>query len=166
MRSKMWFTAAAMFALASIAAAQNAPQKPTRTAADIITVVGCVQKEADYRAQKSDSKGGVANTGVGVANEFVLRGAHTVSPDTYKPIRTTEGLGETVYSLTGKLESEVAKSVGHQIAVSGYVVVADSEGTQKVKDLPMLNVDGWHEVSSSCDAKPAAPAKEPAPAKK
>ena len=166
MRSKMWFTAAAMFALTSLAAAQNAPQKPTRTAADVITVVGCVQKEADYRAQKSDAKGGVANTGVGLANEFVLRGAHTVSNDTYKPIRTTASGGrETVYGLTGKLEGEVAKSVGHEIAVSGYVVVADSEGTQKVKDLPMLNVDGWHEVSSKCGAQPAQ-GKEPAPAKK
>ena len=37
--------------------------------------------------------------------------------------------------------------------------------TEKVKDLPMLNVDGWHEVSSKCGAQPAQ-GKEPAPAKK
>jgi len=37
-----------------------------------------------------------------------------------------------------------------QVAVSGYVEVAKTEGTDKVKDLPRMNVVGWHVVSDRC----------------
>ena len=35
-----------------------------------------------------------------------------------------------MYSVTGDLEHELAKAVGHQIAMSGYVEVAKSDGTK------------------------------------
>jgi hypothetical protein len=154
MRSKLWSTAAITFALVSLTAAQGQrgqdDRKKTSGGEDIITVVGCVQKEADYRSQKSDGRGGAANTGIGVANEFVLRSAKTVDSTTLKPINTGEGGYEVVYSLTGKLEGEVQSSVGQQVAVTGYVERANSNGTQKVKDLPMLNAQSWRKVGGSC----------------
>src|SRR5262245_49854327 len=148
MRSKIWATAAVAFALVSLTAAQEKTQPKAHGGEDVITVLGCVQKEADYRSQKSDAKGGVANTGVGVANEYVLRSARTVSAETLKPINTTEGGYEVIYSLTGKLEGEVQQ--GSQVAVTGYVEKAKSEGTTKVKDLPMLNALSWRKVSDRC----------------
>lgn len=130
-------------------------QESTRTASDIITVVGCVQHEKDYRSQVNDGKGGVAGTGVGAANEFVLRNVRSVSSDTLKPTATTGSSGyEEVYGVTGKLEHELERANGHQVAVSGYVEVANTDATAKVKDLPRLNAIGWHTVAQKCAETP------------
>ena len=150
MRSKMWSTAAIAFMLVSLPAAQDKQVKSkTSGGEDVLTVVGCVQKEADYRAQKNDGRGGAANTGLGVANEFVLRSARTVSNESLKPIDNGKS-GPDTYTLTGKLEGDVKPTVGQQIAVTGYVERAKSEGTDKVKDLPNFNVESWRKVSDSC----------------
>jgi len=139
--------------LVSLTAAQEkrdqAREKKTSGGEDIVTVVGCVQKESAYRAQQNDGKGGAANTGLGVANEFMLRSAKTVNAETLKPI-DTGGSNISNYSLTGKLEGDVQPTVGQQIAVTGYVPKASSEGTNKVKDLPMLNVLSWRKVADRC----------------
>ena len=136
-------------------AASAFAQQPGRTAADIITVVGCVQREADYRAQVADGKGGTAGTGLGAGNEFVLRGVRTVATDTLKPTGRANAAFEDVYSVTGNMESALAKAVGRQVAVSGFVEVDASAGTDKVKDLPRLNAAGWHVVSDRCAAAAA-----------
>ena len=152
MRSKMWSTAAIACMLVSLTAAQEKKDQTRAKASggqDIVTVVGCVQKESTYRAERNEGKGGAANTGIGVANEFMLRGAKTVNAETLKPI-DTGGSNIDSYSLTGKLEGDVQPTVGQQIAVTGYVEKATSEGTNKVKDLPMLNVLSWRKVADSC----------------
>jgi hypothetical protein len=132
--------------------AQTAPASPTRTAVDVITVLGCVQRESEYRSQIADGKGGVAGTGLGAANEFVLRSIQTVSNDTLKPTGTAGTAANEVYSVTGNLERELERALGKQVAVSGYVEVAQSQGTEKVRDLPRLNAAGWHIVSDRCPA--------------
>ena len=48
------------------------------TAGQKVTVTGCVQRESDYRKMNDAGRGGVAGSGVGVGNEFVLTNA-TVS---------------------------------------------------------------------------------------
>src|SRR5688572_5859983 len=53
------------------AGAAAAPQQTTATEQQI-TVAGCIQREADYRKARDAGRGGVAGTGVGAANEFVL----------------------------------------------------------------------------------------------
>ena len=139
--------------VSSAAASQQPNQKdPTRTALDVITVMGCVEKEADYRASISNGKGGTLGTGVGVANEYVLRSVQTVSSETLKPTGTSSRNFEEVYSLTGDLEHELAKAVGHTVAMSGYVEVAKSNGTEKFKDLGNFKVVGWHSVSDRCSS--------------
>ena len=154
MRSKMWSTAAIACMLVSLTAAQEkkdqARDNKSRGGEDIVTVLGCVQKESNYRAQKNDGRGGAANTGLGVANEYILRSAKTVNAETLKPIDNGQGRSEVIYSLTGRLEGDVQPTVGQQIAVTGYVEKATSEGTNKVKDLPMLNVLSWRKVSDRC----------------
>jgi hypothetical protein len=152
MRSKMWSTAAIACMLVSLTAAQEKKDQARGKSSggeDIVTVLGCVQKESAYRAQNNEGNGGTANTGVGVANEFMLRSAKTVNAETLKPI-DNRGSNIDSYSLTGKLEGDVQPAVGQQIAVTGYVVKASSEGTKKVKDLAMLNVLSWRKVADRC----------------
>lgn len=134
-------------------AAQEKPAKTTERAA-VASVVGCVEREADYRKRTSDGKGGPLGSGAGAANEFVLtfaklvptKGVHTDA--THKPTGTT-GL-EEVYGITGKLEDELKREVGRQVEVTGYVEVDTSYGTTKVKDLPRMNVSQWHRVGDFC----------------
>jgi hypothetical protein len=142
-------------ALPLVLAASALAQQPGRSAADIITVVGCVEREAEYRAQVADGKGGSGGTGLGAGNEFVLRGVRTVSTETLKPTAGANVGFEDVYSVTGNMESQLAKAVGRQVAVSGFVEVETSAGTAKVKDLPRLNAAGWHVVSERCPASVA-----------
>ena len=152
MRSKMWSTAAIACMLVSLTAAQEKKDQARGKSSggeDIVTVLGCVQKESAYRAQNNEGKGGATNTGVGVANEFMLRSAKTVNAETLKPI-DNRGSNIDSYRLTGKLEGDVKPTVGQQIAVTGYVVKASSEGTNKVKDLAMLNVLSWRKVADRC----------------
>jgi len=134
---------------------RTATPSPTRSASDVITVIGCVQRESEYRSQIADGKGGVAGSGVGAGNEVVLRSLRTVSNETLKPTATAGIAADEVYSVTGNLESEMARAVGRQVAVSGYVETAPSQGTEKVKDLPRLNAAGWHIVSERCDSSPS-----------
>jgi len=130
-----------------------AAQAPTRSAADIITVVGCVQRETEYRSQIADGRGGTAGSGLGAGNEFVLRSVRAVTSGTLKPTGTVGATRfEDVYSVTGNLEREMEKAIGRQVAASGYVEVDTSAGTSKVKDLPRLNAAGWHVVSERCAA--------------
>ena len=150
--------AAVALAISPTVALAGTPQDkpPTRTAADVITVLGCVQREADYRAEVQESKGGIAGTGIGVGHQFVLRQVEHSSNDSLKP-RGTSGRFEDVYTITGNLESEMEKAVGHEVAVSGYVEVADSDGTKKVEDLPRLNALGWNVTAQACRPAKAKP---------
>jgi hypothetical protein len=125
--------------------------QPSRDATDVLTVTGCVEREADYRSQIAEGKGTVAGT-AGQADQFVLRSVRTVSTETLKPIAKDRPRFEDVYAMTGKLEHELGNAVGHQIAVSGYVEVRKTNGTSKVEDLPRMNVIGWHLVSDRCPA--------------
>lgn len=67
--------AAAATGMAFVASAQTPSQSSTQapgTQEQQVTITGCVQREADYRRAQDAGKGGVAGTGLGVGNEFVL----------------------------------------------------------------------------------------------
>jgi len=133
------------------AVAQQPGQKaPSRSDLDVITVTGCVQKEADYRRSIGSGKGGALSSGVGVADEYVLRSVQTVDANTLTPTGTSPKNVEEVYAVTGNLEHELAKAVGHSVAVSGYVEVEKSKGSNRVKDLPDFKAVGWHSVADTC----------------
>ena len=72
---------AAMLSFGAVAFAQTTGQSQpqTRTAgtdqqsqASQVTVVGCIQREADYRQAHEQGRGGAMGTGMGAGNEFVL----------------------------------------------------------------------------------------------
>src|SRR4051812_37708347 len=45
-----------------------------------LTITGCVEREADYRAAHGQAKGGPNGTGLGQGNEYVLTHATSGSP--------------------------------------------------------------------------------------
>ena len=89
------------------AAAQQAPDQG-------VTVSGCIQREADYRKAKDAGRGGVAGTGVGVGNEFMLINAGT----------GTSATGTATYELTGPNEGQASTHVGKRVEIVGKVKAA------------------------------------------
>jgi len=80
----------------------------TSTPAQAVTVTGCVQSEATFRKATDAGKGGVAGTGVGVANEFVLTNVSG----------TTASAGNA-FELTGPNEGQAAQHVGKRVEIVG-----------------------------------------------
>lgn len=82
-----------------------------------ITVVGCVQRESDYRTMNDAGRGGVLGTGLGRGNEYVLVDSAgdcgTLAP------------GAAAYELTGTGEKELAEFAGRRVEVTGTLKGAD-----------------------------------------
>ena len=121
MRTTYLRASAAVIALAvgatgRVVAQSPTPQAPTpapvvqeRTASQPqTTFTGCVQRESDYRRAQDAGRGGVAGTGVGAGNEFVLMSATGMA-----------------YELTGSNESQAEKYIGRRVEVSGKVKPAE-----------------------------------------
>lgn len=122
----------AAFAQAGQTGAQT-PQPTMKNDQPQITLVGCVQRESDYRASRGAGSGGAAGTGVGAGNEFVLVNA-TVSPTgamtgagsaTGAQAGTTGTSGSTAmgeaYELTGSGEGELESFVGRRVEITGHL---------------------------------------------
>jgi len=77
---------------------QPGDQAKTATAAQI-TVVGCVQREADYRKAHDAGRGGTMGTGAGVGNEFVLINVTPASQ--MSSTESTPGAAGTTAGVTG-----------------------------------------------------------------
>src|SRR5688572_11914416 len=115
------------------AAAETAQETPRASAARPMTLVGCVQRESDYRRAKGSGAGGAAGTGVGVGNEFVLVTALIAtepSPAAASPAGTagtpsspTAAVGTSgaasAYELTGSGEGQLAQYVGKRVEIIG-----------------------------------------------
>ena len=131
--------AAGMLALCTTAFAQQAgqtPQQPTQPAArasadGAITVTGCVQREADYRQARDAGKGGVAGTGVGAGNEFILADASAAAPKGAAAANPpgTSGAAAAAYELTGANEGQVAAFVGKRVEITGTLKAAEVGAT-------------------------------------
>ena len=82
-----------------------------------ITVVGCLQRESDYRKMNDAGRGGVLGTGVGRGNEYVLVDSAgdcgTLAP------------GAAAYELTGTGEKELAEFVGRRVQITGTLKGGD-----------------------------------------
>jgi hypothetical protein len=100
-------------------AAAASQQKPS--ADQDVTIAGCIQSEADYRKAQDAGRGGVAGTGVGVGNEFVLSNA-TIAKGGAGSSATTKGMA---YELTGANEAQAAKHVGHRVEITGKLKAAE-----------------------------------------
>jgi hypothetical protein len=114
---------------------QTPTTTPTQTGTQpetSITLVGCLQREADYRREQASGRGGAVGMGTGVGNEFVLVNASMGAAGTSTPSATTEadckpgGTGEA-YELTGNRERELERFVGKRIEITGMLKRAETE---------------------------------------
>jgi hypothetical protein len=88
-----------------------------------VTVVGCVVREADYRRATDAGKGGVAGTGVGAGNEFILANASMAGASGSAVGTAGTGAG-AAYELTGSNETQAEKFVGQRVEISGKLKAA------------------------------------------
>jgi hypothetical protein len=123
-------------ALAHGAAQASSPEPREQTAAPAsagqeITVGGCVQREADFRKAHDEGRGGVAGTGVGTGNEFVLAEASVRGGSTTEPANPTgtSGSASQAYELTGPNEGKVSAYVGRRVEITGRLKPAASDTT-------------------------------------
>ena len=129
---------AGMLACGAAAIAQGASQEQTqpqaqsgaRSAGDReVTITGCVQREADYRKAKDEGRGGVAGTGVGAGNEFVLTQASSASAQAPSPEPNPTGTsgGSMAYELTGPNEGQLSQYVGRRVQITGKLKAAETD---------------------------------------
>jgi hypothetical protein len=143
-----------------VAAAGPVAQTPGATAKQgdrQVTVTGCVQSEADYRSAQDKGRGGVAGTGVGVANEFILSNASSAG-DAKKGADAA-----AAYELTGANEKLAAPHVGHRVEITGTLKAGSASGgptagapprgtdvVSKDLKLPELEVTAVKMISADC----------------
>jgi hypothetical protein len=120
---------AVVLAFAVAASAQEPPQPPSTASptAKEVTVTGCVQSEADYRKARDAGGGGVAGTGVGVANEFVLINASLGSAGPATPTGTSgSAVSSAAYEMTGPNEGKLAEHVGKRVEIRGKLKAGET----------------------------------------
>lgn len=142
-----------LLGLAMAMALNSAPalgqqQAPRRSATQVATLVGCVEREADYRKRVNDGKGGALGTGIGVDNEYVLTDVRSAEAIEKNQEVGTNGVA-AVYSVTGRLEKELKAQVGRPVEVLGFIEQAGAHGSE-VTDLPRINVNVWHPAAGTC----------------
>jgi hypothetical protein len=120
MNTRVLYAVVASAALTgAVALAQSSDQsaREIETEDTPITVVGCLQKESDYRRMNKSGDGGVLNTGAGTGNEFVLVDSAgdcaTLAP------------GAAAYELTGKGEPQLEQFLGRRVEISGILKGGD-----------------------------------------
>ena len=129
-------SAAFVFALNMAVFGQQAQQGPAPNTSGAqqgstteITVTGCVQREADYRKARDAGRGGVAGTGVGAGNEFVLinasaagaGGGRAAAGAAASGAAGTSGTAGAAYELTGTNEGMAEKFVGQRVEITGML---------------------------------------------
>ena len=120
------FVAAALLASTTAFAQGTTTTASTKTAksdspAQPVTLIGCVQKESDYRKAHNIKKGGGLNMGIGDGDEYMLINATRVSggvPSVTTVGDCTGGSGEAI-ELTGPKEEQFKNFVGKRVEVSG-----------------------------------------------
>ena len=127
-----------------------------------ITAVGCVQSEPDYRKARDAGRGGVAGTGLGAGNEFVLVNASV----------SGGGVKDTTFELTGSNEGQVKAYMGKRVEITGTLKPSETDAagrptggatagrppegvdvTSKDLKLRELEVSKVKEASGTCPAQ-------------
>jgi hypothetical protein len=183
-------SAAALFTVTMAAFAQTSQPTPSsaQAASDSqsgtpITLVGCVQREADYRRAADAGRGGAAATGVALGNEYVLVNASNAGAASSAGATAdcSAASGGQAYELTGKGEGDLERYVGKRVELVGMLKRGDSNtpvGTSGVtpdrpsggfdplgQDLriPEVELTSVREFAAAPAAAPAAVPPEPTP---
>ena len=128
--------------------------QPETTGQSSITLVGCLQTEADYRRAQDAGRGGVAMTGVGLDNEYVLiqtegaGGPGALDPNANADCKSSTAFAGTAYELTGERERDLAEFVGRRVEITGELKDADETGRPGGFDPAIVSTDlRLHEVN-------------------
>lgn len=139
-----------------------------------VTLVGCIQREADYRKVHERGRGGVVGTGLGSGDEFVLINA---SPAAAAPgaVDCSSTASTEAYELTGSREGDLKAFVGRAVQITGTMKKAEvkpvgtagsGDATQPTggfdplgQDLQLfeVNVTGVAEVGTLAQTAPGGP---------
>src|SRR5688572_16752974 len=92
-----------------------------------ISLVGCIQRETDYRRQNNSGKGGFLGFGGGLGDEYVLVNASRGADGAFGDCATATG-GEA-YELTGSGEGDLEPFVGQRVALTGTRKEAEIDST-------------------------------------
>ena len=103
--------------IGTAALAQDQASREIEAEDSPITVVGCLQRESDYRRQNDSGKGGVLGTGLGRGNEYVLVDS---AGDCGKLAP-----GAAAYELTGDGERDLEAFVGRRVEITGMLKGGD-----------------------------------------
>ena len=114
--------AAATLLHTAVVAQTPAPQsRPAATQPEQqVTVIGCIQRESDYRQAMDKGRGGVAGTGVGAGDEFVLTNASVKA----QGLKSDAAPTDSAYELTGTGEEKVKSFVGKRVEITGTLKAA------------------------------------------
>ena len=130
-----------------------------------VTLTGCIQREADYRRMAGAGAGGAANTGAGVANEFVLASVAYAKAGATAPVGTSGGA--KAYELSGSNEGQAAAHVGKRVEITGKLKPAETGATGSATGGATANVPGSTdlklqelEISSIREAAGTCPANQ------
>jgi hypothetical protein len=85
-----------------------------------ITLVGCIQSEKEFRQARDKGKGGVAGTGIGADNEYILTNASMAK----QGLNPAAPAADTAYELTGSNEGKVKEFVGKRVEITGTLKAA------------------------------------------
>jgi hypothetical protein len=93
-----------------------------------ISLVGCIQREADYRKANDAGRGGAAATGLGLGNEYVLVNAMPAAGATGSQgvADCSAATGGSAYELSGSKEGELAQFVGRRVELVGMMKNSDT----------------------------------------
>ena len=112
-----------------------------------ISVVGCIQRETDYRRLNDSGKGGFLGFGGGLGDEYVLVNASRGAEGAFGDCAAAAG-GEA-YELTGSAEENLEAFVGQRVAIAGVRKEAEIDpatgrptgGRQAGDDLRLFEVE-------------------------
>jgi hypothetical protein len=124
-RIKHAFIATATFVWTIVAPTWAQTAGDRETAQRQITVIGCIERESDYRRAHDAGRGGPFGLGLGRGDEYVLVNAIEIMADRDIPAEAHRDCGTAVtgkaFELEGGLESELEGFAGHRIQVMGTV---------------------------------------------
>jgi hypothetical protein len=134
-------------ALFLVLAPQTHAQDEIETEEAPISLMGCVQRETDYRRENNSGKGGFLGFGGGLGDEYVLIHASADAAGAFGDCSNAAG-GEA-YELSGSAEGDLEPFVGQRVAITGTRKEAEIDratgrptgGRRAGDDLRLFEVD-------------------------
>jgi hypothetical protein len=116
-----------------------------------ITLVGCIQRETEYRREHESGRGGPVATGAGLGNEFVLINASRAGGSSEQGIDCAAQRFGEAYELTGSAERNLTRSVGHYVEITGMLKPMGKGVDLLGQDLklPEVNVTSFRDAPTS-----------------